>query len=369
MGQCSQENSPLYLGQIRPAHIGIGETWRIDLVYFFFDINGDQLTFWSNDPNIVINPLTHEAAWTPVKGDNTLQNVTFFASDGTDTTPSSPIDIVIIEQESGPSPLESFWWVILLVALIAAGLIAFAILTKRREKEEVEYEVDVDKAIKFLSRTGGNYLIKSENSDSAYKVFSGLLSIGFGALCITTKQTEPLVKQYNLGKAWIIKLTLTKERGLDGQQEETRMVGMLALGDEERRDDKYIFSSNFNSIVNAIDEFLLGGENKMVLMDGLEYILGADEMIKYVGFISSLREKLKMGNSCLLIPIDPKTLSEKELSLLERETVNLGETLHSMGKIKDAAEIVGSESDADAEQAAASEEAGNDQIDDKEPIW
>ena len=107
----------------------------------------------------------------------------------------------------------------------------------------------------------------------------------------------------------------------------------------------------------------------MVLMDGLEYILGADEMIKYVGFISSLREKLKMGNSCLLLPIDPKTLSEKELSLLERETVNLGQTLHSMGRIKDAAEIVGSESDADAVQGGASEGAGDEQNDDKGSIW
>jgi hypothetical protein len=165
-----------------------------------------------------------------------------------------------------------------------------------------------------------------------------------------------------LGKAWIIKLTLTKERGTDGQQEETRMVGMLALGDEERRDDKYIFSSNFNSIVNAIEEFLLGGENKMVLMDGVEYILGADEMIKYVGFISSLREKLKMNNSCLLIPVDPKTLSEKELSLLERETVNLGEKLHNIGKIEDAAKIVST----DADSEAVSEVSGDD---DKGPFW
>jgi hypothetical protein len=337
---------PLFLGQIRTAHISVGETWSIDLDDYFFDINGDLLTFWSNDPNIVINPLTHEATWTPVKGDDTLQNVTFFANDGIDTTSSSPIDIVIDEGESEPSFLESFWWVLLLVALITAGLLAFIILTRRRKEEDIDYEVDVDKAVKFLSRNGGNYIIKSENSDSAYRVLSGLLSIGFGVLCITTKQTEPLVKQYNLGKAWIIKLTLTKERGTDGQQEETRMVGMLALGDEERRDDKYIFSSNFNSIVNAIEEFLLGGENKMVLMDGVEYILGADEMIKYVGFISSLREKLKMGNSCLLLPIDPKTLSEKELSLLERETVNLGEALHNTGKIEDAA-IVSSASDSD----------------------
>jgi len=105
----------------------------------------------------------------------------------------------------------------------------------------------------------------------------------------------------------------------------------------------------------------------MVLMDGVEYILGADEMIKYVGFISSLREKLKMNNSCLLIPIDPKTLSEKELSLLERETVNLGETLHKIGKIEDAPVLLGSDSDDGL--AAASEKSGGDEKPGKGPFW
>jgi hypothetical protein len=71
----------------------------------------------------------------------------------------------------------------------------------------------------------------------------------------------------------------------------------------------------------------MGGDHKVVLLDGLEYILGGEELIMYIGFIASVRERLKDRNSCLLLPIDPKTLSEKELRLLERETEHLGEIL------------------------------------------
>jgi hypothetical protein len=66
-----------------------------------------------------------------------------------------------------------------------------------------------------------------------------------------------------------------------------------------------------------------------------------------------------MNNSCLLIPIDPKTLSEKELSLLERETVNLGEALYNIGNLEDAPDLLGSDSSSDEIGAAASEENDN----------
>ncbi len=84
--------------------------------------------------------------------------------------------------------------------------------------------------------------------------------------------------------------------------------------------------------METIEEFLTTGENKVVLLDGLEYILGGEELIMYIGFIASLRERMKDRNSCLLIPVDPKTLSEKELGLLERETIELGRALQEQPK-------------------------------------
>jgi hypothetical protein len=326
-------NPPTYTGLISTTRIKPGESFELHLENYFFDPDGNDLTFSCNREEITINPITNVASWTPTDGETTLEDVIFYASDGVVTIESSPIDIIVTEKEDGPFVQDQAWWIFILLALIIIILVAYVLMRREEEEEEEEYKVPVNKAVEFLSANGGgNYIIKSSTSDSSYQVFSGLLKKGFEGLCITTKAPEELTNNYDLGKAWIIKLALRGQAGTEGDEEETKMMGLLALGDEEREEDKYIFSLNFNRIVETIEEFLTTGENKVVLLDGLEYILGGEELIMYIGFIASLRERMKDRNSCLLIPVDPKTLSEKELGLLERETMELGKVLQESSK-------------------------------------
>jgi hypothetical protein len=333
----AENNPPTYIGLLTNFEIKLGETWSIDLDDFFYDIDGDELTFSCNKAEVSINPVTHVATWTPSESDGTLRDVVFSATDGDITIDSSAIDLVLDAKGQGVSFWETNWWLVLaIIALIAAVLLAYAMIKRKEpEEEDIEYDIDVGKAVEFLSSGGGGaFTIKSSGPERTYELFSGLLQVGFDGMCITTKQPEALMQQYSLGKAWIIKLTLRgqKDSEEEGEDEETRMMGLLALGDEAGKGEKYIFSSNFNRIVETIEDFLMAGVNKIVLLDGLEYILGGDELIMYVGFIASIKERLKDRNSCLLLPIDPKTLSEKELRLLERETLELGKTLQESTK-------------------------------------
>jgi hypothetical protein len=323
---------PTYNGLITTTHLKPGETWFIDLDLFFSDLD-NELFFSCNREEITINPVTHEASWTPNATSQTLEDVIFYANDGTVTIESSPVDLVVDRGQTTPSSQDQFWWILLLLAVIIVALVAFVLLRREEEEEEVEYDIPVTRAVEYLSvQAGGNYIIKSSSPNKSYRIFSGLIKTGFEGLCITTKPPKELTSNYDLGKAWIIKLALRGQKDGEGEDEETRMMGLLALGDEEREADKYIFSLNFNRIVETIEEFLTTGENKVVLLDGLEYILGGEELIMYIGFIASLRERMKDRNSCLLIPVDPKTLSEKELGLLERETRELGKILHDLEK-------------------------------------
>ncbi len=340
----ADNNPPTYIGLLSTARIKPGEIWSIDLDNYFYDRDGNRLTFVCNKEDIIINPVTHIASWTPKDEDDVLEGVVFTASDGYETVESSPIDVRIEKEKAAPSFWEQYWWLLLLIALIVSVIIVVAMLGRpQEEEEETKYEIDEDKAISYLATKGGggNYLIRSESSDSAYKVFSGLLQTGFEGLCITTKPPEELTDNYELGTAWIIRLTLRGQKGVDGEGGETRMMGLLAIGDEERGDEKYMFSSNFNTIVETIEDFLMGGDHKVVLLDGLEYILGGEELIMYIGFIASVRERLKDRNSCLLIPIDPKTLSEKEMRLLERETEHLEKAVEEfkIEKVKDLGDL------------------------------
>ena len=331
----AENNAPIYKGLLNKYHFKPGDSWSIYLDDYFYDVDGDFLSFSCNKEDIVIDPITHKATWTPKEGEQKLEGVIFSADDGYTTIESSPIAIIMDVEKSEPSFWEQNWWLILLIALLTSALIVFA-MTRRREEEEeeIEYSIPVDNAVEYLaSEGGGNYLIKSETSETAYKTFSGLLKTGFEGLCITTKPPDELTKRYELGKAWIIKLALKGQKSSSGGEDE-KVMGMLALGDEERGDEQYMFSSNFKRIVETIEDFITGGDHKVVLLDGLEYILGGEELIMYIGFIASLRERLKDRKSCLLIPIDPKTLSDKELRLLERETINLGKALRDSAKKK-----------------------------------
>jgi hypothetical protein len=120
-----------------------------------------------------------------------------------------------------------------------------------------------------------------------------------------------------------MKLNLRRNEISEGENEETAMMGMLAMGDLEREDDRFVFSSNFDHIVNTIEDFLTIENNKVVLFDGIEYIFMSDELIRFISILESMMAKMKEKNTCLLIPIDPNVLSDRELRLLERETVNL----------------------------------------------
>jgi hypothetical protein len=258
----ADNNAPTYVGLLATTHLRFGETWSIDLDDYFYDMDQDMLTFSCNKEDITINPITHVATWTPQKGESSLTNVIFSVSDGQETIESSGIDLVIEMEKSAPSFWEQFWWIFLLLALLSAILVIFAFKRREEPEEEIEYKIDEEKAVKYLTvKGGGAYIIKSDSSHSAYKVFSGLLTKGFEGLCITTNRTENLTERYDLGKAWIIKLTLRGQKDLDGMDDETKMMGLLAIGDEERMDDKYIFSSNFKRIVETIEEFLMGGDH------------------------------------------------------------------------------------------------------------
>jgi hypothetical protein len=325
--------APTYTGLISTSHIKPGMTWSIDLSLYFNDQDNDPLIFSCNRPEVKINPITHEASWTPRANDTTLEDVIFYANDGMVTIETSPIDLVV-DKESASSSVFDLWWLILLLALLVVILLVYVFLRREEDEAVDEYDLPVTKAVDYLAANGGgNYIIKSSTSDKAYRVFSGMLKNGYEGLCITTKAPDELTNNYDLGKAWIIKLALRGQKNAEGEDEETQMMGLLALGDEEREDDKYIFSLNFNRIVETIEEFLTTGHKKVVLLDGLEYILGGEELIMYIGFIAALRERLKDRNSCLLIPVDPKTLSEKELGLLERECQELGKAIRSAPKV------------------------------------
>jgi predicted hydrocarbon binding protein len=146
---------------------------------------------------------------------------------------------------------------------------------------------------KYDIGTGYSYLVLSEESELGYDVFKDLLGQGHPGFCVTRTFPTKIMKQYGI-KVPI--LWLTKEQG-----EGTLVPHNLA-------------KLNF-----LIEEFIKKEENAVVLLDGLEYLITHNNYEPILRFLQILNDKVAIGDSILIMPINPGTLDNKNLKLLERE--------------------------------------------------
>jgi hypothetical protein len=125
----SVNDVPEIVQKITYLRVKEDETWIIDLDDYFEDIeDGDNLTFTCNKPDIVIDPLTHEARWKR-NGKNSLKDVVFTASDGEASVSMEEVNLKVV---------ETFNWLWMIVAAIfgALGVLVYRELRYRYKVEE-----------------------------------------------------------------------------------------------------------------------------------------------------------------------------------------------------------------------------------------
>ena len=55
-----------------------------------------------------------------------------------------------------------------------------------------------------------------------------------------------------------------------------------------------------------------------ILLDGFEYLASLNTYDRMLQFMNQLRDVVVTNDSVLLVPVDPRTLSTRELAMLER---------------------------------------------------
>jgi archaellum biogenesis ATPase FlaH len=69
----------------------------------------------------------------------------------------------------------------------------------------------------------------------------------------------------------------------------------------------------------AVEHFISVGENPVVLLDGFEYLVSHNDFQSVLALLHDLNENVSIRESILLVPLDPKALSEREFALIKRE--------------------------------------------------
>jgi hypothetical protein len=143
---------------------------------------------------------------------------------------------------------------------------------------------------------GYSYLIEEERVENSFKIFSHLIKDkDFTGLCFTRTNPRKLREKFALEN-----------------------VQMMWLTDQDSEKETVV-SPSLEGIIYIIEEFMDLGKKTILLIDGMEYLIGNNGFNPVLRFIRRLIDKISETETILLITISPDTMDERELKLLERE--------------------------------------------------
>ncbi|MDG6223985.1 MAG: DUF835 domain-containing protein [Candidatus Thermoplasmatota archaeon] len=155
------------------------------------------------------------------------------------------------------------------------------------------FDADVE-ASKVI--TGLSYLIEEQRADKIYKLFNALKKEDKVGFAISRANPKLIQRQYKVDITEFMWLT---DRDLGG---ELRSV-----------------PPSLESIIYFIEEFIDKYPDGVVLLDGLEYLIGNNTFNPVIRFLRRLVDKISTTQCILLVSLAPETLDQSQVMLLEKD--------------------------------------------------
>jgi hypothetical protein len=146
------------------------------------------------------------------------------------------------------------------------------------------------------TRPGICYIIKERRTRLGFLIIREACLNDRKGLIITREYPDHIREEYGFKDIPIIWLTTNKTKS------ET-VIGPMELA----------------KVSAAVVSFLGGGENILVLIDGIEYLISQNDYRTVINLVQFLRDKIVTRKGILMISLDPHTLDKKELRLIEKE--------------------------------------------------
>lgn len=142
-------------------------------------------------------------------------------------------------------------------------------------------------------RPGNVYLVEERRPRASYELFEQALSSGCSGLVITRDFPKKLLTEKELDSCRVLWLTNLVGEG---------RINPTAVG----------------ILMSQVRAFIDGQKRTAVIVDGIEYLISLNTYDRMLQFMHQLRDVVATNDSILVVPVDPRTLSERELALLER---------------------------------------------------
>ncbi len=149
---------------------------------------------------------------------------------------------------------------------------------------------------------GHTYLVKEYRPEKSFKLFLSAVDCGCTGLYISRTNPEQIRKEHKLDTDFQLISDLISIRWL---------TESLSSADAIPPEPDQMFA--------LISDFIRKNEKTVILLDGLEYLIGHANFEQILRFVQGLKDKIGVRDARMIIPINPHALSEKEMALLERE--------------------------------------------------
>jgi hypothetical protein len=142
-------------------------------------------------------------------------------------------------------------------------------------------------------KPGNVYLVEERRPKVSYELFDQQLSAGCDGLIVTRDFPKKLLSEHGIGDCRMLWLT--------------NLVG-----------DGRINPTAIGILMSQVRNFVEGAKNTVVVLDGLDYLITLNTYDRMLQFMHQLRDTVVTNDCILIVPMDPRTVGQRELALLER---------------------------------------------------
>lgn len=179
-----------------------------------------------------------------------------------------------------------------LVAVVSFTNIGKHILTVVSDVTSIVNPTVIGQELTYRVEPGHIYLVGEEKPEKALEAFFDLVDAGYKGIIITRSYLDE-IKANRKGEVPILRLT-------EEVSGESTLFPDLAL------------------IGKKMEPYF--SRNRVILVDRLDYLVSTNSFEEVLSSVQRIRDLVFIRKSVVILTIDPRTLEEREFSLLEKET-------------------------------------------------
>ena len=148
-------------------------------------------------------------------------------------------------------------------------------------------------AISLEPKAGTVYLVEEKRPRTTYELLEQTVSSGYAGLVVTRDFPKKLLAENELNSCRVLWLT-----NLVGEAR----INPTAIG----------------ILMGQLRSFIENQRRSTIVLDGLEYLVSLNTYDRMLQFMHQLKDLVVTNDCIMFVPVDPRTLNQRELALLER---------------------------------------------------